>query len=85
MSGRRPGVVMLRTSKFLYLDCVYISLAASQAEVRPGRRGEPPDSDAAAEPANQIVEGNATLHTPGIELLDIHRIGQSPRCLVSKV
>ena len=39
-------------------------------------RGEPPDSAAtAAEPALQILEGNATLDGPCLKLRDINRIG----------
>jgi hypothetical protein len=49
-------------------------------------RGEPPDSAAtAAEPALQILGGNAMLDAPCLNLRDINRIGQSPRRLVGKV
>jgi hypothetical protein len=49
-------------------------------------RGEPPHSAAAAaEPALQILEGNAMLDAPCLKLRDINRIGQSPQRLVGKV
>jgi hypothetical protein len=46
-------------------------------------RGEPPDSGAAAHPANHVIRGKAVLRHPCQEPIDIHRIGQVPRRLVS--
>jgi len=58
------------------------------SEARPGTRAANllilEAAATAAEPALQILVGNAMLHTPCLELSDINRIGQSPRRLVSK-
>jgi hypothetical protein len=43
-----------------------------------------PDSGTAAEPAFQLVVGNAVLYGPGLELRPVNRIGQRPRRLLSK-
>jgi hypothetical protein len=48
----------------------------ARPQARPETRGEPPDSAAtAAEPALQILEGNAVLHGPCFKMRDINRIG----------
>lgn len=46
-------------------------------------RGAPPDSGAAAHPANHFIAGKAVLQHPWHELIDINRIRQVPRRLVS--
>jgi hypothetical protein len=65
----------------------------SGPETRPGTRAADlpvrpllplPDSGTAAEPAFQLVVGNAVLGGPGLELRSINRIGQRPRRLLSK-
>jgi hypothetical protein len=70
------------------------SLAVGPAfESRSGRirgqadeaRGEHRGSGAAAHPANYFIEGKAVLHAPCLEPIDIHRIGQVPRRLVSQL
>jgi hypothetical protein len=45
-------------------------------------RGEPPDSGAAAHPANDFIAAKAALQHPWHELIDINRIRQVPRGLV---
>ena len=46
-------------------------------------RGEPPDSGAAAHLADQFIAGKAVLRHPWHEPIDINRIRQVPRRLVS--
>ena len=46
-------------------------------------RGEPPDSGAAAHPANDFIAAKAALQHPWHEPIDINRIRQVPRGLVS--
>ena len=45
-------------------------------------RGEPPDSGAAAHPANDFIAAKAALQHPWHEPIDINRIRQVPRGLV---
>jgi hypothetical protein len=71
-------------------SCIGGQLVAGMAQVMEmnvkSSRGEPPDSAATtAEPALQILVGNAMLNAPCLKLRDINRIGQSPRRLVGKI
>lgn len=82
----------VRSVSYRYPTIVRMSSRWSGGPDREGRprkaRGEPPGSGAAAtaaEPALQIIEGNAMLNSPRLSLRDIDRIGQSPRRLVGKV
>jgi hypothetical protein len=64
----------------------------ARSHYRPGRldgegqareaRGEPPDSGAAAHPANDFIAAKAALQHPWHEPIDINRIRQVPRGLV---
>jgi hypothetical protein len=55
----------------------------ARRHMREPRREEPADSGAAAHPANHVIVGKAVLQHPWHEPIDINRIRQVPRRLVS--